>query len=369
MKIRKPEYYDRFQCIAGACTDSCCIGWEIEVDEERREMYRSVTGELGERLKNCVNWEEGHFILQGKEERCPFLNRKNLCDLIIGLGEESLCDICREHPRFYEWYDGLTEVGVGLCCEAAAKLILEHEEKASFVEDEESGSVDETDTEEDSEVVSVLMNARETAYMILQNRTLSVWDRLKCFLTYIEEIQEGLDFGNLDEIEESAEYYKYNDFELDESGNPSKVAAYEKILDICEKLEPIDEKWPKRLSNMRDMVRDEKVFCDAEQSMLLETRDREFEYEHLAVYFVYRYFMKCRIDGDVYSRGCLAVFCVMLIRLLDTVKYLETGCLSKEDRVRNAKDCSKEIEYSEENLALLAEVFWDTGFETIGGGL
>ena len=135
--IRKPDYFDRFRCIAGACSDSCCIGWEIDVDEERRVCYRNVDGELGERLKNCIDWEEGHFILQGKEERCPFLNKENLCDLIIGLGEESLCDICREHPRYYEWYDDLTEAGVGLCCEAAAKLILESEAAATFVVEED----------------------------------------------------------------------------------------------------------------------------------------------------------------------------------------------------------------------------------------
>ncbi|MBQ5870397.1 MAG: hypothetical protein IIW57_05515, partial [Lachnospiraceae bacterium] len=60
-----------------------------------------------------------------------------------------------------------------------------------------------------------------------------------------------------------------------------------------------------------------------------------------------------------------AVFCILLIRILDVAKYMKTGSFSKEDRVQNAKDCSKEIEYSEENLALLAEMFWEEGFEKI----
>ena len=188
MKLRKPDYYDRFKCIAGACKDSCCIGWEIDVDEERLEEYRNVTGELGERLKQCIDWEEGHFILQGKEERCPFLNRENLCDLIIGLGEESLCEICREHPRYYEWYEGLTEVGVGLCCEEASRLVLECEEPAGFVVEELAEEPENTeDNEDDAETLEVLMNARETAYMILQNRERSIWERLERFLTYVEE--------------------------------------------------------------------------------------------------------------------------------------------------------------------------------------
>ncbi|MBQ7797070.1 MAG: flagellin lysine-N-methylase, partial [Lachnospiraceae bacterium] len=214
MKIRKPDYYDRFQCIAGACSDSCCIGWEIDVDEERLAAYREVDGELGERLKTCMDWEEGHFILQGKEERCPFLNQENLCDLIIGLGEESLCEICREHPRFYEWYDDLTEVGVGLCCEAAARLVLEGDRPAQFVVHEDSDAKDSEELEdtEDADTLQVLFQARETAYAILQNRTKSIWERLSRFITYIEELQEGLDFGNLDEIEESAEYYRSDEW-------------------------------------------------------------------------------------------------------------------------------------------------------------
>ena len=372
MKIRKPDYYDRFQCIAGACSDSCCIGWEIDVDEERREAYRTVTGELGERLKKCIDWEEGHFILQGKEERCPFLNKDNLCDLIIGLGEDSLCEICREHPRFYEWYDGLTEVGVGLCCEAAARLVLEREEKTCFVEQEEPDAEEHmVENIEDEAVISILilMNARETAYSILQNRTYSIWERLKLFLTYVDELQDALDFGSLDEVEESANYYREAVLEKEDGSGRDSIASYTAILDYCEKLEPIDETWPARLERLRGRLKSPEAFRKAEETMLAEMQERDYEYEHLAVYFVYRYFMKCRTDGDVYTRGCLAVFCILLIRLLDLENYMEKGSLLKEDRVRNAKNCSKEIEYSEDNLALLTDLFWNTGFEMISGGL
>ena len=142
-------------------------------------------------------------------------------------------------------------------------------------------------------------------------------------------------------------------------------SSYTTILDFCEKLEPIDESWPTRLEHLREQLSDVDTFAKAEQMMLNETNDRSYEYEHLAVYFVYRYFMKCRTDCDIYSRGCLAVFFILLVRLLDTVTYMETGMLSKEDRVMHAKDCSKEIEYSEENLAVLADLFWREGFDRV----
>ena len=60
MIIRKPDYYDRFQCIAGECSDSCCIGWEIDVDEERQEEYRISLINQRYFINNCYkrNWNQ-----------------------------------------------------------------------------------------------------------------------------------------------------------------------------------------------------------------------------------------------------------------------------------------------------------------------
>ena len=44
MKITKPDYFDRFRCIAGACPDSCCKEWAVEVHPDSAKMYRSLPG-------------------------------------------------------------------------------------------------------------------------------------------------------------------------------------------------------------------------------------------------------------------------------------------------------------------------------------
>ena len=31
MEIRYPNYYKKFHCIAGACPDTCCAGWQGNV--------------------------------------------------------------------------------------------------------------------------------------------------------------------------------------------------------------------------------------------------------------------------------------------------------------------------------------------------
>ena len=125
MKIYVPNYYKNFRCIAGACKHSCCIGWEIDIDEDTLEVYKNVGGCFGKRLNESISpGEDTHFIL-AENERCPFLNDENLCDIYIELGEDNLCQICSDHPRFRNFYSDRIEMGLGLCCEAATDLILE----------------------------------------------------------------------------------------------------------------------------------------------------------------------------------------------------------------------------------------------------
>ena len=51
------------------------------------------------------------------------------------MGEDRLCDICREHPRFYNWFGDYTEVGLGLCCEEAERLLFSDSKPLTFVEE------------------------------------------------------------------------------------------------------------------------------------------------------------------------------------------------------------------------------------------
>ncbi len=54
MKIVTPHYYKEFKCIAGACTDTCCAGWDVDVDDESYRYYKTVDGNFGKRLKSVM---------------------------------------------------------------------------------------------------------------------------------------------------------------------------------------------------------------------------------------------------------------------------------------------------------------------------
>ena len=157
MKIRVPKYFTDFKCIADKCRDSCCIGWEIDVDETARQKYESLDCDIGREITEKTS--HGYFPLQ-ENGRCAFLDGKGLCRIISTLGEGYLCDICREHPRYYNVAGGVTEGGLGLGCEEAARIILAQSELPETVEIEHTAPIlDEENTEVSEKIRDALFGA------------------------------------------------------------------------------------------------------------------------------------------------------------------------------------------------------------------
>ena len=128
MKLFAPEYYKSFKCIADKCRHSCCIGWEIDIDPDTEEVYKALEDGYGEKILKSIDFDgTPHFSLT-ENERCPHLDSNGLCRIICELGEDYLCDICREHPRFYNYTSRGLEVGIGMSCEEACRIILDSED-------------------------------------------------------------------------------------------------------------------------------------------------------------------------------------------------------------------------------------------------
>ena len=127
--IVAPKYYKNFRCIADKCRHSCCLGWEIDVDDAAVEKYRACENPYKTVVVDSIEYDGSthHFKLLD-DERCPHLDERGLCRIITELGEGYLCDICREHPRFYNRVFDTLEVGIGLSCEEAARIVLGSDE-------------------------------------------------------------------------------------------------------------------------------------------------------------------------------------------------------------------------------------------------
>lgn len=157
MKITAPDYYTQFKCIASACRHSCCEGWEIDIDRESAERYEKLEGPLGDKLRRSMepapdnerNDENcAHFRLCSGD-RCPFLRDDNLCEIIIEEGEDMLCQICSDHPRFRNFWEDRIELGLGLACEEAARTILTRDKPMEIIILEDDGQAAEIPPDEE----------------------------------------------------------------------------------------------------------------------------------------------------------------------------------------------------------------------------
>ncbi len=310
MKLIAPDYYTKFRCIADRCRHSCCIGWEIDIDEDTYEYYKTIDGCLGNRMKEniAITDDVPHFVL-GKDERCPFLNQTGLCDIISQLGESALCQICDDHPRFRNFYSDRTEIGLGLCCEAAGELILSQKGKTQLVTLE---GEDENLYPEEEELIAV----RQQIFDILQDRTLPVDSRVENMLEFCEITL------------------------------PEKSIA--DWADIYMSLERLDE--------TRDIILAELKNADETKLCIPQTDGYETAFEQLLCYFVYRHLTDSLDDERFWQRIAFAALSYIMIRSICGLWYHKNGKLDLSDIVEISRIYSSEVEYSQDNMDILLEI-------------
>lgn len=361
MKYHKPSFFDQFKCIGSACTDTCCAGWEIEVDETTAQGYLAEKGAFGDRLRREIGSEPGEYFFKLKNNRCPFLNKENLCDIFINLGEDRLCDICREHPRFYNWFGDYTEVGLGLCCEEAERLLFSDSKPLTFVEkvtqDEEQDYSDEdeyTDAsdllDDESEECEQMLEERKAIFTILQNRKKNIGARLKRLLLQLPYADEMLLL--------TVPILEWDDPEsipkLDYNANPSTTTLKSSALFLIRffgGMESLDETWPSMMKELEQNI-DKLVDTDNTNAFLkfMKGENRLYEYEHIAVYLVYRYYPEILFDGQIEAKILFAAASICLLFLMDLQCFQKNTAYTQQDRIELVRRFSKEIEYCPENM-------------------
>lgn len=97
----RPDDYDAFRCIAGACPQTCCAAWEIVVDPDAQDAYLRLRHPLAQKLRRVMRVDaDGDTYFAQSDGRCPFLCADGLCELQRTLGVQSLCRTCRDFPRW-----------------------------------------------------------------------------------------------------------------------------------------------------------------------------------------------------------------------------------------------------------------------------
>ncbi len=272
MIIVTPHFYKDFKCIAGACPDSCCQGWEVDADDASLEYYGTLSTdlEIKQRIDSVLCKDEfGNTIFRlADKKRCPFLNNENLCDMHIAIGGEHTPYTCRTFPRFINDFGGTRELGVSFSCPVAADMMHELKEPMTFASEcnDELPQLNDID----AQAYFYLKKARERAYEIIKDRSISMKSRLSNLLDYACDVQQ--------------------DLEPYEQGSDDTS-----FFDVFRNPELINPEWTQKV----------------DKAVEGQISDTAFN-ENIAMYFIFRYFLLAVYDYDVLSKVKMAVIGVLI---------------------------------------------------------
>ena len=368
MKIRVPEYFKDFKCIASECEDTCCAGWGIVIDDETYDKYQKVDGAFGDRLKSEIVNDAGEniFVLKGND--CPFLNENKLCDIYNELGEGGLCYTCRQYPRYLEEFGSLREMGISLSCPEAARIILRDSKKATFELSENNEEVTGYN-DINARLYIELMQCRKIVFDILQDRSIELNSRAAIVISFVKEIQDKIDENEIGDIKDIREKYNNESFikellcSLEQYKNKKndKYNNMHEYFNVFKNLKHINPNDPLGLD---DAIRyfwqsedDKEIYLSKNDSFNKYYEESMYKFEHILVYFIFRYFMKAVFDYDVSAKVKMAIVSYLMIKELSVVRFTEDGDFTEEDIVDIAHTYSKDIEHLEENIESLAEIF------------
>ena len=322
MKIYKPQYYDQFHCIASACPDSCCKEWAVQVDQASAAYYRSLPGPLGDRLREVLRDEDGETVMTITDGRCPMWRTDGLCRIQAELGEQALCNTCREFPRLTHDYGDFIEYGLELSCPEAARLILNGQYSSGIAVASCNDSV--SDPEYDEEAMAVLKRTRETVLSILSDTSRPMGETLALALLYGYQAQSELDGAQAQPFDP--------DTALEAVRELAKASDYREIPSFFLTLELLTPEW--------------RTLLEAPSPTPWDPRTGA-----LARYLAERYWLQAVSDYDLYSRVKFMVIACLLVKLLGG------------DFLRTAQLFSKEFENDADNVdAILDAAYTHSAF-------
>lgn len=128
MRRVRPDYYEKFQCIADRCTITCCQEWKIGVDNETNRKWKKLLppDTVVDKKKNLSAYtvkKDGMRVIALDEKlRCPFLNEEKLCRLVCTYTDRVLSDTCTQFPREVHRFSTHEEETLMPCCPAVIDI-------------------------------------------------------------------------------------------------------------------------------------------------------------------------------------------------------------------------------------------------------
>ncbi len=217
----QPEYVSNFQCDGAVCGSKCCKKWEVDIDGATYQKYctiepRSERKKIVSQIK--YKKQKGKFIVEmARDGSCPFLQSDGLCHIQKTQGMEWLSNTCTIYPRIMYTVDDLLLRALTMTCPVAAKQALLSKEPMQFerifIPAEQYEEIVRRATGRLSKLEAVLLDIQRGAIFILQNRSLSIDQRLIVLGFFLDQAGDFVEAGESEKIELLAKIYTAEDFE------------------------------------------------------------------------------------------------------------------------------------------------------------
>ena len=259
IKMRYPLYFKEFKCIGGICEDSCCIGWDVDIDKSTFKEYFKVQDKDMKKMfqKNVYNNNNCDYdeVDYGKVKlkvgkRCPFLDEENYCVIHSKLGEGYLSNVCTSFPRITNKIDGYYEMSLDVACPEAARIILLKKDEIEFSESEEilgkhilSSDIDTKAKEFNNLPIKYLKEIRSLSIKIIKNRKFDLSKRLFILGNFLEKLEEefNCNYKGVSKFINEYEINIVNDCYENETMNYNfQVSFLKKIIDDLNVFNEVD---------------------------------------------------------------------------------------------------------------------------------
>ncbi|SCJ05943.1 Flagellar biosynthetic protein fliU [uncultured Clostridium sp.] len=367
-----PEYYDEFKCIGGSCEDSCCIGWDIDIDKITFRKYYKVQDLEMKRMfqKNVHNNEESFSddVDYGKvklknDKRCPFLDCNNYCVIHSKLGEDYLSNVCTCFPRITNLVDGYYERSLDVACPEAARILLLKEDGIKFKESEAvigkhiiSNKVDTNAKELKNSLAKHFKEIREVSIKIIQNRSLNLSERLYILGEFINALEDESE-SDLNNINKFIKNYDINTAEGFYEKNSLyfmlQIDFFKKMVFLLNVDKEVDSALFKEYTNkiIHSFNLEKEDDERREYIKYFEEYNKEYMdkytyiFENYLVNFIYNNMFPFNEKESIFDGYIMLLMRYSFMRFYLVGKYINERKDSKEEIVRVIQVFSKTIEH------------------------
>lgn len=367
MLVKIPSYYKKFKCIAGECSDTCCDGWKIILDEESVKKYQNHNGILKERFEKSIISYNNQNIFLSDDGRCPFLNSKNTCDIYICIGKDALSRTCSVYPRKINTKGNIMEAFLNLSCPEAARLMLNEKDGIRF-EKYDNGIQSETEATDKDIFMDML---QEVFINIINNKKIPLKKRVVMILFTADNISSSSDNG-LDICMEFVETLNSEDgmLELAELIPDSVLLQNEEIegqiLSVLLNTYGTICIGRKHRSMSADLIND---YLERENLNFLAYGDRLdsylYQFENYITYFIFRHLKECINVRDIFEMAVMMCASYGIIKAMDMMCIQKYGGLTLENQVEIIHYYSKIVEHSEKDYSKIINIIKECGFDTV----